>query len=190
MVKNLGTNEKKILKKLINQLSGDPQSLSKQLIYEKQDLNTLRMLGVWMQRPIVHPGMVFCDVFCRALQVSLPHSLCSPSITFYSSFSSRRRAACQQPPEFVRTRVMYSALFPCFHLRAAHFLLPGYTNCSISILQQDVTGSWGFNGDCTLLRAVIAPPLNTHTRTQTRCNVVCSKNCMFSISLYLFFKVI
>lgn len=72
----------------------------------------------------------------------------------------------------VRTWVMYSAPVPCFHFRAASFLLAGYTNCSISILRQAVTGSWGFNGHCM-------PPSPSLHRTfeQTKC-AVCTM-CMF-----------
>lgn len=52
------------------------------------------------------------------------------------------RATWQQPPpELVSIKAMYSAPFSRFPLRAANFLLLGYTNCTISILYWAATGS-------------------------------------------------
>lgn len=62
-------------------------------------------------------------------------------LCFILPLRSSRSAACLQPPKFVRMGVMYSATLPRFHLRAANFLSPGYSNCSISILHQPATGS-------------------------------------------------
>lgn len=71
---------------------------------------------------------------------SLPPSS-SLQLCFPLPLRSRLSAACLQPPKFVRMGVMYSAALPRFHLRAANFLSPGYSNCSISILHQAATGS-------------------------------------------------
>lgn len=81
---------------------------------------------------------------CSSLPLLFLASLSEHCLLFLISGGDR------EPPvgshRIVRTWVMYSAPVACFHFRAASFLLAGYTNCSISILRQAVTGSWGFNG--------------------------------------------
>lgn len=114
----------------------------------------------------------FSAVYFSAPCSSL-HSLylAARAFCFMLHHMSRHRAACQKPLEFAMIWVMYSALFLCFHLRAAHFLFPGYTNHSISIPHQAVTGSWGSSGDGQSLHA---PFSNMHLAFQhAECETAC-----------------
>lgn len=68
---------------------------------------------------------------------------------------SRQRATWQQPPQLVNIRAMYSAPFSRLPLRAANFLLLGYTNCGISILCWAATGSEGFTRQRWPLQVIV-----------------------------------
>lgn len=129
------------------------------------------IIVLWMQSLFIHSDVTFLPFIFQLFVVLFTFSsMQSEHYILYFS-SGLDTDAHQKPPEFVRIWEMYSAPFPCFHLRAAHFLSPGYTNCSISILHQAVTGSWGSSGDGWSLQA---PFSNMHlTFVQTECENAC-----------------
>lgn len=80
-----------------------------------------------------------------SMWVSVPPRQCPTVPAVFSDPGRERRATWQQPLELVSIRAMYSAPSSPLPLRAANFLLLGYTNCRISILYWAATGSWGFS---------------------------------------------
>lgn len=116
--------------------------------------------------------------FFRLFAVPFPSSSSRRCLSIAFSFliSGGDRELPVGSRRIVRTWVMYSAPVPCFHFRAASFLLAGYTNCSISILVKLLP-----EAEASTVAACPLFPICIVRFEQTKC-AVCTM-CMFFLHL-------